>query len=89
MTAQILQLCAAPSSRPYAQHVSDGSDLCSYCMMLLQQLDIVRSGHEIHITRRYSKLSIEKAQKELAETHGYPTKFEEGGDHGFGYLVFQ
>jgi hypothetical protein len=90
MTAQILQIATAAHSRPYAEHLSDGTDLCSYCMMLLQQLDVVRSGHEISITRRYSACSIKAAQKELAEKHGYPTTFHEGGgEHGFGYLVFQ
>lgn len=89
MTAQVLHLATASHSRPYAQHVSDGKELCSYCMMLLQQLDVVRSGHEISITRRYSELSIKKAQTELAEQHGFPTTFHEGGEHGFGYLVFQ
>jgi hypothetical protein len=89
MSAQILQLKPASNPRPYAEHVSDGKDLVSYCMMLLQQLDIVRTGHEIHITRRYSIFSIKNAQKELKELQGYPTTFQEGGDHGFGYLIFQ
>jgi hypothetical protein len=89
MTAQILQMRPAQNSRPYAEHVADGKDLCSYCMMLLQQMDIVRTGHEISITKRYSKFSITTAQKELKDMHGFPTTFHEGGEHGFGYLIFQ
>jgi hypothetical protein len=87
MNAKVVTLNSRPQS--YAQNVADGKELCSYCMMLLQQLDIVRTGHDISITKRYSIFSIKAAQKELAEIHGYPTTFQEGGEHGFGSLIFQ
>jgi hypothetical protein len=73
----------------YAHILADGKELCSYCMMLLQQLDVVRTGHEIHITKRYPVAAIKAAQKELQEMHGFPTNFQRGGEHGFGTLIFQ
>jgi len=55
--------------------------------MLLQQLDLVRSGHTIDLTKPFPTASIHRAQAALKE-RGYPTNFHEGGESGFGYLYF-
>jgi hypothetical protein len=91
MQDNIVPLNRNASSKPisYTQITADGKDLCSYCLILLQQLDLVGTGTAIQITRRYCVAAIQAAQKELAEMHGYPTTFQEGGAHGFGTLIFR
>jgi hypothetical protein len=80
---------AAASQKPvtWTQVTSEGDEFCSYCLMLLQQLDVVRSGHTIDVPRSYPVASVRSAQKELLD-RGYPTDLQEGGEHGCGVLTF-
>jgi hypothetical protein len=55
--------------------------------MLLEQLDFMRSGHIIDLTCRTLPSVVTRAQASLRE-RGYPSEFQEGGAHGFGYLLF-
>lgn len=77
---------AKPTS--WSQITSQGDEFCSYCLMLIEQLDFVRSGHTIDVPKRFPTASIKRAQNALAE-RGYPTRFDEGGEHGWGVLTFQ
>lgn len=81
---------ATASQKPvtWTQITSDGEEFFSYCLMLLQQLDVVRSGHTIDLPKVYPVASVKRARSALAE-RGYPTVFQEGGEHGFGVLIFQ
>ncbi|MDR3613669.1 MAG: hypothetical protein P4L53_08880 [Candidatus Obscuribacterales bacterium] len=91
MTATVTSINSArhPLSRTvqYSEIVKESDSLLHYCLMLLEQLDVVRSGHTIDITRRTLPAAVTRAQASLLE-RGYPTEFKEGGEHGFGYLIF-
>lgn len=78
------------STKPvtWTQVTAEGDDFCMYCLMLIEQLDFVRSGHTIDVPKQYPIASIRRAQAALKE-RGYPTDFSEGGEHGFGVLTFQ
>ncbi|CAN5679324.1 hypothetical protein BH10CYA1_BH10CYA1_63750 [soil metagenome] len=79
----------APAAKPvsWGQVTADSDEFCSYCLMLLQQLDLVRIGHTIDLPKQVPVASINRAQVALKE-RGYPTNFHEGGESGFGYLYF-
>ncbi len=72
----------------WGQVTAEGDEFCSYCLMLLQQLDFVRTGHTIDVPKRYPVASINRA-KDALKKRGYPTTFDDGGEHGWGVLVFQ
>lgn len=78
-----------PPAKPvtWGQVTAESDEFCSYCLMLLQQLDLVRSGHTIDLTKPFPTASVQRAQAALKE-RGYPTNFHEGGESGFGYLYF-
>jgi hypothetical protein len=91
MTATITSITSArhPLSQTvqYSEIVKASDSLLHYCLMLIEQLDVVRSGHTIDITRRTLPAAVSRAQSSLLE-RGYTTEFKEGGEHGFGYLLF-
>lgn len=73
----------------WSQVTSEGEEFCSYCLMLIQQLDCLRSGHTIDLPRLLPVASVRRAQDALKE-RGYPTDFQEdGGQFGWGVLTFQ
>ncbi len=72
----------------WSQITANSDEFCSWCLMLIEQLDFVRSGHTIDVPKQYPIASIRRAQAALKE-RGYPTDFSEGGEHGFGVLTFQ
>ncbi len=91
MTATVTSINSVrhPMSRTvkYSEIVKASDSLLHYCLMLIEQLDVVRSGDTIDITRRTLPAAVIRAQASLGE-RGYPTEFKEGGEHGFGYLIF-
>lgn len=72
----------------WGQVTAAGDEFCSWCLMLIEQLDFVRSGHTIDLPKSYPVASINRA-KDALKDRGYPTTFETGGEHGFGFLLFQ
>lgn len=91
MTATVISINSVrhPLSKTvhYSEIVKASDSLLHYCLMLLEQVDFVRSGHTIDITCRTLPAAVTRAQNSLRE-RGYPTEFKEGGEHGFGYLIF-
>ena len=65
---------AAASQKPvtWTQVTSEGDEFCSYCLMLLQQLDVVRSGHTIDVPRSYPVASVRSAHKRPNRPSDHP-----------------
>jgi len=72
----------------WSQVISEGDELCSYCLMLLEQLHCLRSGHTIDLPKFYPSASVTRAQSALKE-RGYPTEFQDDGGLGWGVFTFQ
>ena len=91
MTAIVLSIASfarpARSATSWNEIVESSDSFLHYCLMLLQQLDCVRSGHIVDVPNRMYKASIDHVQNSLRE-RGYQTTFEEGGSKGFGYITF-
>lgn len=71
----------------YSEIIAASDSLMHWCLMLLEQLDVVRSGHTIDLPKRMLPAAVTRAQASL-EKRGFSTEFKEGGEKGFGYLVF-
>ena len=91
MTATITSISETfrPRSKPlhYSEIVDASDSLLHWCLALIEQLVYVRSGDTIDLPTKTFPAAITRAQASLLE-RGYPTEFKEGGEKGFGYLLF-
>lgn len=80
----------APAPKPVSwdQVKADGEEFCSYCLMIIQQVDSFCSGIRVHVHKNFPSAAITRARDALKE-RGYSTLFEEGGAHGYGSVTFQ
>jgi hypothetical protein len=72
----------------YSKVIEDSNSLCSYFLMLIEQVGNFCSGFSLDLPNSHPTATVQRTIKELSE-RGYPCRFAEGGERHFGVLVFQ
>ena len=89
MTATVTSIDSRPRSKPvqFSEIVKTSDSLRDWCLLIIEQIGAPHPGEPIDIPTRTLPAAVTRAQASLLD-RGYPTEFKEGGEKGFGSLVF-